>query len=425
MTLEEFSDLWSRLSATFGALPTRLAFLAALLVPRLTRLMQSVDTLRASPTFQGLIKRLPRIKPLLVPDRYCNPDILAATGTVPHRLTVGRSGRIGLVNYLRMAIVRPSSPKRAFILPSPPRIERAGSWDLPALKGAGGFRLTLHVGVWDHVDHLVASLRRSDNLRSVNTVYYCSPKAYLSQRDTVQEFTIKGRHVTKARDCAEAVVAFSADPLHSRRDHRRRIPRDQTDDRGLWLLVRESNSDAPEHRCSTAQNASTDSPLEPALGPPHEERGRPAQRQGDPWNTVRWARFIVIAGLLLLTVAAYWGWERVDRSSEALLVLGAAFVGVCLSALVQLVTRHAYGYLVERWRGAWTATTTRCIADGIKSRNGLRTSLPRNLRAYVHPDEGDRWRGPLRLPRIFPKLRRRRTSSSRVKSADPRHQARR
>ena len=109
----------------------------------LSKAMQYFDALRASRTFQDIIVRRPRLKPLLAPERRFDPDLLAMTGIVPHHVTVGPSGLTGVVSYLRMSTVRPSSPKMAYVLPWQPQLERAHAWDNPAVRGAGRFPLDL------------------------------------------------------------------------------------------------------------------------------------------------------------------------------------------------------------------------------------------------------------------------------------------
>ena len=392
MSPNVIADLWPRLSMPFSQLSILiLASLILLSVPRiLARLMRQIDTLWTSRTFQGLIQWLPRLRPLLTPHSHFDPDMLATTGIVPHHVTVGRSGRIGMVSYLRMSTLRPSSPKVACVLACRPRLERADAWDDPAVDGVGGFRLTLYIGDWDNARHVLDSLKWGDNSRPAKTVYYCTPRAYLSTRGAVHAITINRGHVYTAKDCAEAIVAFSADPHHFRLEQHRIIRRDEADDGRFWLLVPKTNLDAPEHACSTAHSARTGNEPESGPNPPQEQRTRPSGRERDPWNQVCWSRYIVSTGLLLLPPAAVRGWTRLDPETwywEVGLFLLLIALFICWFALLRLMVNHIVRYCIEKRRHSWTAT--RCIADGTRFRNGLRKCLPADARRTVHQERAN------------------------------------
>ena len=77
-------------------------------------------------------------------------------------------------------------------------------------------------------------------------------------------------------------------------------------------------------------------------------------------------------------------------SSETLMVTRVWWSQPTGHALVQLVGNHIFGHQSEKRRRSWTATTTRCIAEGIKIRNGLCKSLPSDARRSVHPARTER-----------------------------------
>ena len=183
-------------------------------------------------------------------------------------------------------------------------------------------------------------------------------------------------------------MAFSADPHHSRLGQYSIIRRDEADAGGFWLLVSEGKLDGPEHLCPAVDRERPGDQSEVDRDPPQERTMGLSGSERDPWNRVRRSRYIVSGGLLFLPVAALRGWALLDQDAwywEVGLFVLLIAPAICWFALIQMLGNHFFGYWSEKRRCSWTATTTRCIAEGTKIRNGLCKSLPPDARRSVHP----------------------------------------
>lgn len=312
-----------------------------------------------------------RWRPLLQPSPYVTAAEIEETGRIPIEPTVNRRGRIGPLRRIIISRIVPITPKPAFLLSTWNKVD--GSTlprDTPEFT-TGGYRLQLRLSGTESPAHLASSIG-SVSLRSSRVLLICTPEDYVNPAGTVHCCTIDWRHVRRARDRPDDLIVYSADPLRTRGSNYRRRRRSKVRVKGIWLISLDRRGGGPPQ------------PQQPA---DHDLRERGSERFRDRSRPIRrwWWPFAIAGVLMLLSLLVPWSRNHLVSELSAVKYEVYALSGLILGYLgaVSLAIRFAMHLRFERRAPAqWTATTTRCLSDGARVRNGMCRQLPRRSSRY-------------------------------------------
>lgn len=222
-------------------------------------------------------------------------------------------------------------------------------------------------------------------------------------------FRIDWRFVNYARDRNDTLIVYSADPLGIDGPNRCTVPRSQAPRDCIWLLshVAEGVPAAEIGKLSPPKPKRLT--WQAALRFLHGVRARfwaadPSLAAArDPSAARRlWRQcfgLVLMAPLLPLFHDGYR--TRLNRAEFwtgsglwLFVTLASAYVGLVFAYTQVLV------YLVREHRASpdWTATTTRCLDDGKRVRNGLRRAIPAHGRRWIRHDRPHPAHRPLERP---------------------------
>ena len=310
-----------------------------------------------------------------------SPTEIRAIGRVPLENNLGVSRLLNLMIWIRLFRLRPSSPKPAFVITN---WHVAHGSDMDTVAGQftpGGYRLTVTLHHSESPRHFVRSMRPGFRSRP-RTLVICTPEDYIWQEGAFRCLTVRSPTVSLRRRKYHNITLKSTDPLVSgvpNSDLRLAsdIPRNS-----IWLFVGEGHV------------------ADPLVDEQVEQQSRiPLEL----WST-RMRRYVMYMLLLVIMIAI------AILITEQLLSLGSDLESDDLPWFVELemiaLSVVTYGIIVmalwdiwywifewrESWsrkameragsacpceprprrftRRAWIASTTRCMADGDRVRNG-------------------------------------------------------
>ena len=313
-----------------------------------------------------------RWRPLLQPSPYVTRSEIERTGRIPIEPTVNRRGRVGPIRRVVLSRIVPITTKPAFLLSTWKRID--GS-TLPVDPGgftAGGYQLLLRLFDTENRAHLAFSIG-AVRLRATRVLLICTLENYLNPDGMVHRCTIDWRRAARVPDEPDALIVHSADKLRSRGSNYEIVQRSEVQDKGIWLVALGRHNLPPPLQDA----AEMPSDVERGRGR-FRDRCRPGRRWWWPFaalGVLGWVSLVVPPSRdYLLSAMSASQYEIYGYSSLILGYFGSILLWIRFSV-----------YLRYEWRSppSWTATTTRCLADGAHVRNGMFKQLPRRDRYRV------------------------------------------
>lgn len=364
--------------------------------------------------------RLIRMQPRLVLLREFDPEEVRACGRAPIQVWSARAERNTLADVLDCSMLRPSSPKSAFVVTSCGPVDvaetadRADDSEIAELKRSGQvLKVTLH----DNEDllHLRRSLRHRSK-GSECTLVVCTPEDPLLDDAQLSVYRLNREFVPGAEPNTALFLPITSDP-------RGQLPRSQLESRlltdDMFVLMDVSGSPASEASAAeedaaasgdtasglrqpahgdtlpfgAAAMSNASSALPTAPNPEASPSRKKRRRLVDPRRS-RFMRYV--AWLFILGSTALFSWlsrsllsdidllrQSADSAASiAIIVLVALVVlgPLCISVYVLLhgIVINVVGYLRHERRllkkrsvdTLWQATSTQCVLDGeiIKNR---------------------------------------------------------
>ena len=344
---------------------------------------------------------------LLQPSHSFDIDEVRQTHRIPVEPRLKREARRGAWRRLRYLLVRPGSPKPAFLIDGYELRDAADFGSVRDMLRPGGLRMAIRVHGSESARHLMETLRSGD-IRNPRNVVICTLRDLRYQHGRGRYFSLDGRFIKRARDTLGTVIAFTVDPLFAVHGQGTSIAISEVPPDAFFLVTDEMLSARGITGLAPFRHKSSEAP--PVCGDCGEPAS-PAKIQSDPWRCTRRYRYVMpvlllAVGLCLLLWAAslHPDEESGDAAArvgelaqngeqvplgdgngktpeaegfqaDVVVLIGAWVVlwWIGLSILqAQLVT---YLMIELKHRSYWTATTTRCLMDGKIVRNGLRTTM--------------------------------------------------
>ena len=339
-------------------------------------------------SFQESVVRaaVPSRRSLLQPSRHASAAEVMAAGRIPVAPRLKKVRRRGIWRRLRYLVVRPSSPKPVFLIDS---FEETHGTQLDESRDqlkAGGHRFVIKLHKTESARHLVYSLR-TGSPRRPRDLMICGLGDYLNEKGEARHFVIDRRYVKSPRDAKDTVIAFDMDPIFATRPHGTKIKHRKAPEDAFWLVkTPETESDTEVARNEAESETSDVASGHPALayGASYERTSMRAILR-DPFRGPRRVRYVGPALLLAAGAAVVWAATSLDPRDSSYETWVAVMVGcsMFLSWIgLSILSAHLvnYWYLEKCIPSSWTASTTRCIADDIIRRNGIRRRMPRRSR---------------------------------------------
>ena len=315
-----------------------------------------------------------RRRPLLQPSPYVTAAEIEETGRIPIEPTVNRRGRIGPLRRIMISRTVPITPKPAFVLNTWNRVDGSTLPRDASEFTTGGYQLQLRLSGAENPAHLASSIG-AVRLRSSRVLLICTPEDYVNPAGTVHCCTVDWRHVRRARDRPDDLIVYSADPLRTGGSNYRRRKRSKVRVTGIWLISLDRRGGGPPQ------------PQQPA---DHNLRKRGSERFRDRSRPIRrwWWPFAIAGVLMFLSLLVPMSRNNLLRELSAVEYGVYSWTGLVLGYLgaVSLTIRFAMHLRYEWWAPAqWTATTTRCLSEGARVRNGMYKHLSRRNRYRIDP----------------------------------------
>ena len=327
------------------------------------------------------------------PGRIFDPDEMCKVGRIPLEYDFGSPGYLGLVRRLRASLLRPSSPKSAYA------IANFATSDYSTVPedgeySAGGFRLVVELKHTESTRHFLRSLRTGTRTWK-RTVAICGPGDLYCRDRVVTCFTVAPPVRRSDWRSTQHVTLYSSDPLFSGAHHGAEMWPDDLPGDTIWLVdIGCSNGDITQ---------------------PSSYEGTPVSHSSFDPGIFRLRRYLIFLMLVLTFVIATFAdatrptldmndnipWA-VEATEDALVILILVIQFTAFYLFFVYLAWNMWWYfwfeLPERWlRNAWNslragsylrevlrptrmqtwqASTTRCVADGDRVRNGHEKDSP-------------------------------------------------
>lgn len=319
---------------------------------------------------------------------------------------------VSILNVLRQALVRPSAPKPAFVCSSVEYHSIQEASDVPLEHKSDEFEdnarlVTCRLDWAEDARHFRRSLTTASKTH-IRRVAICSPEDIDDADALVDCIAVLGEAVVDVH--ANTVTLRSADPLFVFGQGFEQLRVEDVPGESLWLVdlarggegssKRQPDSDAePDGNRDTARSSVTD-----ATAPHSALSGSETPRRKEP-GIYRAFRIAVLMLYLHLAVGAAafaaagivtasafsagsWQWA-VTTAEVVLLVLSSLLLVAIALAFLGTVYTNAEGYfrvelprkIREKRVPRWTATTSRCLEDGVRIRGGVPVEVWRRLAA--------------------------------------------
>ncbi len=315
-----------------------------------------------------------RWRPLLQPSPYVTVAEIEETGRIPIDPTTNGRGRIGPFRRIIISRIVPITPKPAFVLSTWNKVDGSTLPRDGSEFTTGGYRLQLRLSGTENPAHLASSIG-AVRLRAPRVLLITTPEDYVNPAGKVHCCTIDWRHVKRARDRPDDLIVYSADPLRTRGSNYRLRKRSKVRVNGIWLISLDRRGGGPPP---------------PQQAPDQGLRERHTERLRDRSRPIRrwWWPFATVGVLMLLSLLVPPSRKHLVCELSAVQYEVYALSGLILGYLgaVALAIRFAMHLRYERRAPAqWTATTTRCLSDGARVRNGMYKQLPPRSRYRINP----------------------------------------
>ena len=389
--LREALQDWTRANGPAISLLSLLLPAPRLLITLIRWLIQGFPSLPVRRSQGSQSRKRFRNTPLLTLATGWTADLISHTGRIPLEPRKHREGRLGWWRRYRALTRRPSAPKPAFLI---------DSWHLR--KGAqygyhrsgsrfGGFALEVILHRTEDRMHLDNSLRPPTLAlwRTPRTVILATVGEFL-RGQPVRAFRVNASLTHYARDRSDALIFYSADPLYSGKPREDTLMRDKIPPDAIWLLSQHGKRLEP---LTTERDTAVPGKHSRSRRFLHwckdvmascRKPARVRRKENDFPRRYRMFRWLIPVGLvtlsaLLLAIAVVaWSGSRIDPNDPPigfeLLTLGISALWIAALGFV-LVHASAYAIAEFKQRRSWTATTSRCLADGNSLRNGYFETL--------------------------------------------------
>ena len=202
------------------------AFIFGRLKPHLPNQVADSERHRSS-SMDGDLEKRPRrrLRPLLEPMPIFRYTDAPSIGRIPLQPSLESHGRLSYWRSIRLALLRPSSPKPAFMIKGwhHTSIDRLpGASDRPL---RGGFRLTIHLHHRESRQHFKNSLEKrfAGVGRSSRTLLVTSLEDYLTDANLIHCFTVDRSETYCSKDRLDTMIVYSADPVIAGRESYRTV----------------------------------------------------------------------------------------------------------------------------------------------------------------------------------------------------------
>ena len=314
-------------------------------------------------------------RPLLRLSSGIKLDDLSREACIPLDSRVAPSERARLfekiVTLIGLSLIRPSSPKPAFLVKECKRItgdtESAGSTDEDACD-----ELLVRVARSEHRKHLKESIR-AGTVRGVKLLLVSSAGTLLSDGADVRRIAVRYRKIRMSKEFDDGLIIPLASAGQQCLTH-------LSDEQIGELTLRRAIQLAEDHHDDFASSGdvASDEPVRVLGGASYSPAAlttpSSVRNARDPWSLPRILRYCVPLLLLVIPLLAYVGsWYLVQESarqtSVVVQIMAAVFLlGTFLAVDIAVV--HVVRYVVAelpRTR-SWTATTTSCMSVGRRLR---------------------------------------------------------
>lgn len=301
------------------------------------------------------------ISPLLQPQGHGAAASVAANGRVPLKWKIEGTPPSYLWNAGRMMMLRPSSPKPAFVFTCLRDDHRAFS--SPQKPNAGGYRLHVHLHRNESKRHFIRSFK-ARLTTPARVVAVCDP-GQLDQPNSPVECYLIERVEESERPETTHVTLHSADPDLDTRGHYWVSPRRDVSNDALWLVRLPSNAPSQSVELPSFESKRA-----------RENRNRYSRRLILALLVVPQAIALPIAAILAVGFGRF---QRFDSVSANIyhFMLDVLVLACFVCAYLGFVAIVAYviGLFMSIWREAeescrWRAGTTECLLDADIIRNG-------------------------------------------------------
>ena len=351
---------------------------------RLKKTRRDLSTPSELSGLRGGLRRASRLRPVSGTD----PEQIRRLRRVPLEYNLGISRLSDLLVHIRMFFLSPTYPKPAFaitqfkIVSESMLIQQQQDADHQHAFTPGGYRLYVWLDPGESRRHFMRSMR-AGTLAGERTIVVCSPEELAQPWNPVRCFNVYTPPTESEALPFPCLVLYSRDPLFSGKRHEEYRTPAGVSNRAIWLV--DVGSRGAEQGEAQSDEESRSSPT------------LPKQFPVPVWRRLVYALTVVVAVLLVIrfvlvvnfSIGGPIGLEWYDGLAIV------TFVSLLAPATIWYLLRHALPeYLLARyneisWRrdcgdqesarrsrfqwpqstGKWTATTTRCIADGFAVRN--------------------------------------------------------
>ena len=322
---------------------------------------------------------------LLQPSRQISGLEVLEIGRLPVAPRLKRPERRGIWRRARYLMVRPSSPKPAFLVTEFNEIQ--GTARASTMQGivVGGSRIAIKVYETESAHHLVYSLR-CGSFRCPRNILVCGLSAYLDPSGQAQHYVVDRRHVKREKDAPETAIAFTMDPLYTQRPQGATIDRIEAPEDAFWLVRIDSDTRQEFDRSANVSSETLNLQSEhDDVCQQSEVLSEDGNAKRDPGGWVRALRFLIPAVLIGAGLLFLWAADSVDGNVDGYQLQIGLYVA-CWTltwwVAISVANAHLIGYLfLERKRPSnWISSTTRCLRDDAIRRNGFRKSMCRSNR---------------------------------------------
>ena len=332
---------------------------------------------------RGALRSASHLRPVSGTD----PEQIRRLRRVPLEYNLGISRLTDILVYIRAFFLRPTYPKPAFavtrfeIVPESVLVHQQQDADHQHAFTPGGYRLYVWLDPGESRRHFMRSMR-AGTLTGERTIVVCSPEELAHPWNPVRRFNVYAPPKKSKALPFPCLVLYSRDPLFSGMSHEEYRTPTSVSNRAIWLV------DVGPRGAEQGEAQSDE-----------ESRGSPALPKQFPvplWRRFVYLLTVVVAVLLVIrfvlvvnfSIGGPIGLEWYDGPAIATFAFLTALT-------IEYLLWHALPeYLLARygeisWRrgrgeqgsgrcrcfrwlqstGKWTATTTRCIADGFTVRN--------------------------------------------------------
>ena len=345
--------------------------------------------LREAPVVEATDDKRTRVRPwkrvLLRPASNFDADELRRIGRMPLEPCPNEARTLGFFDLMRHFLLRPSTPKPAFLIRTWAVERAADQIGSPNEFTPGGSCLILQLHPNENRRHLVRSIRAGPTPQE-RTLAICDSGDLQTRAGMVTCFTVDALSAETLSDDKQSLSVYASDPLYSpdawpTARHRGDVPEDAT-----WLVQVEPHCTTDDESTEAIQPSVATCNLV-SIWPAFRRKWADAisyiaESPHDPWirRIARYLVFLALAAIpvfLILTIFVIAALLQVSWTSDWVAIsliyfaTGITSISWCSAMLFALSHLHRYLASESFRRRDWNASTTRCLADGARIRNGF------------------------------------------------------